>query len=123
MMISAAIVLACFALGHAFVVIAGLPVPGAAIGLLLLLATFIPTRGPDPRTSAMFDGLIPHAPVLFVPAGVGLFADPAILESSGFVLVVSVIVGTTVTLAVAGFAAAFALAVIDRLASPAEQIS
>ena len=122
-MTSAAIVLACFALGHAFVVLSALPVPGAAIGLMLLLVTFVPTGGPNQGTSAIFDGLIPLAPVLFVPAGVGILADPAILQNSGLVLVISVIVGTTITLAAAGFAAALALTVIDRRTSAAEKIS
>ncbi|WP_349370492.1 CidA/LrgA family protein [Salinarimonas sp.] len=114
MMLAAAKVLACFALGDAAVALSGLPVPGAAIGLLALLASFAPTGGPDPETAALFDRVVAHAPVLFVPAGAGLFADPALLGANAALLVLAVAAGTLVTLAVTGAAATLAIAAFAR---------
>lgn len=67
--------------GELLVRLVGIPVPGAVVGMVLLfglLSLRLPARGWRRRVRgdvlATSDGLLAHLQLLFVPAGVGVFA-------------------------------------------------
>lgn len=122
MIAAAARILALSALGHATAVQLDLPVPGAALGFVVLLGAFMAAGGPDRDTGALFDRAIPHAPVLFVPAGAGVLASPEIVRGEATTLLAVVVLGTITATAVTGLAASAAIAVVERRArSPMER--
>lgn len=101
--------LAVIILGDALTNIGELPIPGAIVGLLLMAAFFIWRGGPDPAMARMFDAVIPHAPILFVPAGAGVVAYLDVI-ANGFLAIVAVItLGTAATMLVAGLTMQFLL--------------
>lgn len=81
----------------------GLPVPGPAIGLLLLTLIFVVREGPDQGSAALFDAVSPHFPLFFVPAAVGVVANADILSRSWFLFAAAVVLGTSVTLVTTGW--------------------
>jgi holin-like protein len=99
-------VLACWAVGE--VVSAGLdlPVPGAVVGLVLLLVLL--RVQPEPRAEPVADGLLRLLPLLFVPAGVGVVAHLDVLRDAVLPVVLGLAVPLLLGLAVTGV-------VVDRL--------
>ncbi len=81
----------------------GLPLPGAVVGLALLLVILIARSGPDPALRDTSNGLLRHLSLLFVPAGVGIVTELDALERNWFAILVSIVVSTAATLAVTGW--------------------
>lgn len=92
--------LACQLVGEVVARLAGLPVPGPVIGMALMFAA-LAVRGsiPEPlgRTS---DGLLQHLSLLFVPAGVGVMTQLALVASEGLAISVAVVASTLLTIVV-----------------------
>lgn len=104
MIIAIALTLAVIILGDAIAMLLQLPAPGAIIGLLCAASYFLWRGAPDPAMARMFDAMMPHAPILFVPAGAGVVANLDVI-AAGFLAIASVItLGTVVTLLVTGLA-------------------
>jgi holin-like protein len=83
--------------------------PGAIIGLLCAAGYFLWRGSTDPAMAKLFDALIPHAPILFVPAGAGVVANLDVI-AGGFLAIVTVItLGTVATLLATGLAMQFLL--------------
>lgn len=102
MIIAIALTLAAIILGDEITALLQLPVPGAIVGLLCAASYFAWRGSPDPAMERMFDAVIPHAPILFVPAGAGVVANLDVI-AAGFLAIVSVItLGTVATLLVTG---------------------
>lgn len=95
-----------------------LPVPGAALGLLGLAALLAARGGPDPTMERLFDGVAPHAPILFVPMAVGVVASREALALFWAHLAVAVVVGTAATLVVTGLCAQALLRRTERTTTP-----
>jgi putative effector of murein hydrolase LrgA (UPF0299 family) len=103
-------VLALFALQYAGDLVASvlpLPIPGAVIGLILLLTgVAIRSRWPGPRQAVpdalhgVTGVLHDHFGLLFVPAGVGVVANIDRLRADGPVLVGVVLLSTATAIAV-----------------------
>ncbi|MBL8805960.1 MAG: CidA/LrgA family protein [Rhodospirillales bacterium] len=97
------ILLVCQALGEAIVRLAGLPVPGPVLGMLLLFA-WLARKGevPEPlaRTSA---GLLEHLSLLFVPAGTGVVLYLDLIASEWTAIVAALVVSTLATILVTAF--------------------
>ncbi len=95
-----ALLLLCQLLGEALVRLSGLPVPGPVLGMALLLIWLL-TRG---QVSASLrgasEGLLRYLPLLFVPAGVGLINHALLLRQDFWVILVTLVVSTLLTLVV-----------------------
>lgn len=100
-----AMTLALLFVGETTAACLDLPIPGAALGLVGLAAILAATGGPDPAMAQLFDGVAPNAPLLFVPAAVGVVANLDVLELFWAHFAVAVILGTAMTLVVAGLCA------------------
>jgi putative effector of murein hydrolase LrgA (UPF0299 family) len=103
------ILLVCQLIGEILARAFGLPVPGPVIGLVLLVAGlhWAHRRPQTPQehletlnVTRVANGLLANLSLLFVPAGVGVFAQAAILQSQALALGVSLVVSTTLTLIV-----------------------
>jgi holin-like protein len=104
MIIAIAMTLTAIILGDAVTALLQIPVPGAIMGLLCAASYFVWRGSPHPAMARMFDAVIPHAPILFVPAGAGVVANLDVI-AGGFLAIVSVItLGTVATLIVTGVA-------------------
>ncbi len=77
-----------------------LPLPGPVIGMALLTAFLLARGGVEPALAATADQLLSILGLLFVPAGVGIVANLALLRSAWLPLTVSVVVSTFLTLLV-----------------------
>ncbi|GGF67165.1 CidA/LrgA family protein [Alteromonas lipolytica] len=89
------IITGCYLLGEFIVQMASIPLPGALIGLLLLLAGLLLRQRPAVAISRGAQPLLTHMSVLFVPAviGVGLFWDEVRQNALGITLA---LVATTI---------------------------
>ncbi len=78
-----------------------LPLPGPVLGMALLTAALLlRKREHDPALLSTADGLLSILGLLFVPAGVGIVTNLALLRSAWMPLTVSVLVSTLLTLVV-----------------------
>lgn len=96
----------------------GLPIPGPALGLMVLFAIFCWRGGPDPGSGRIFDMVAPHVALFFVPAAVGVVASLNELGQSWGSILVAVLVGTSITLGVTGLIAQALMRRLDRLRPP-----
>jgi holin-like protein len=78
------------------------PVPGAAIGMVLLATAFAIQGGPDDGLGRLFDTVSPHFTMFFVPAAVGVVASVDILANAWPHFVAAIVLGTTLTIAFTG---------------------
>jgi holin-like protein len=76
----------------------GLPLPGAVLGMALLALWLGVRRRPHPRVERAAEGLLEHLPLLFVPAGVGAMQLGPTLRSAWLPILVTLVVGTMLTL-------------------------
>jgi putative effector of murein hydrolase LrgA (UPF0299 family) len=68
---------------------------------MMLLFALMLLRAPVPKETAdTADGLLKHLSLLFVPAGVGVVQNIALLGDTGLRLIAVVVLGTVVTLTV-----------------------
>jgi putative effector of murein hydrolase LrgA (UPF0299 family) len=101
------ILIGCQLIGEVLRAAFHLPIPGPVIGMFLLTAALaVRDRGkpaddlsPLRRTS---DALITHMGLLFVPAGVGVIAEAALLRSQWVPIVAGLIGSTVLGLVVTG---------------------
>jgi len=78
-----------------------IPVPGPVIGMILLAAFYIlRRRDPSPALQRAADGLLSWLGLLFVPAGVGIVANLALLRSAWLPISVALIGSTFITLVI-----------------------
>lgn len=100
-----ALVLALLLFGEIAATASGLPVPGAALGLLALAVVFAARGGASTEMDRLFDAVAPNVPLLFVPAAASVIARPGELMQVWAYLLVAVVPGTALALVVAGHAA------------------
>ena len=84
-------------ISHAF----HLPVPGAVVGMLLLLLALLLRPATVTVVEPASLQLLRHLSLLFIPAGVGIMASASKVRSDAVAVVVSVAVSTTLAIAVA----------------------
>lgn len=86
--------------GEVIVQIAGLPVPGPVVGMLLLFLSLV-LRGRTPsRLQDTAQTLLSHLSLLFVPAGVGVMLHFRRLEAEWLPISVALVVSTVITIGV-----------------------
>lgn len=103
--------LACQLAGEVARNLLGLPVPGPVLGMMLLTAVLAVRRrrrGPGaPSEASALDrvsgALLKHMGLLFVPAGVGVVAEAAVIRQQWLPLLAGVVGSTVLSLAVTGF--------------------
>ncbi len=105
------------AAGEALARVAGLPVPGAVVGLVLLYLDLSRAERATPELDKLADTALPLLGIVFVPAGVGVLAYVDILKQEVVPVLAAVLGGTIITLAVTGVAAA----VLTRATAPRPQ--
>ena len=96
-------VLLYLCVGEITVHITEFPMPGAMLGLTLMLIDFSVSRRADPSVAQIFEGVSKHLTILFVPAGAGVLAHGEILSAGLPIIVSAVIGGTMTTLVVTAF--------------------
>jgi putative effector of murein hydrolase LrgA (UPF0299 family) len=96
----------------------GLPVGGAVIGLVALIAWLAPRNEVPPALSRAADALLAELGLLFVPAGAGVLAHWPILQEHGLALLVALCGGT-----LAGLVAAACTFVAIRRALSARPVA
>ena len=89
-------------LGTLLVDLTGLPVPGAVVGLVLLLAVGAAHRGLIARAQPAADPLLRHLQLLFVPPGVGALTQLSEIAEHAAPLAVAVVGSFALGLVVAG---------------------
>jgi holin-like protein len=95
-----ATLLVCQLAGEAIVRAAALPLPGPVIGMAILFVVML-ARAPLPKElGPTADTLLKHLSLLFVPAGVGVVQNLAMLGHEGVQLIAVVVLATVITLAV-----------------------
>lgn len=94
------LLLACQLAGEAIHRLTGLALPGAVIGMVLLVAWLALVPRERPILTEVTGWLTAHLAVMFVPAAVGLIDEGAVLSRYGLGLVVATVVSTLLTLAV-----------------------
>lgn len=98
MVIGFLILISCQLVGELIVFSLDIPVPGAVVGMVLLLAGLI-IRGQVStglRTSA--EGLLSILPLMLVPAGVGLMVHFQLIAAEWVAILAALVISTFVTL-------------------------
>ena len=95
-----ALLLLCQLAGDAFVRLSGVPLPGAVVGLVLLLAGLLMLGRVPQGLAQAADGLLPHMMLLFIPsvAGVMLHFERVAREWQPFLM--ASVGGAVITLVV-----------------------
>lgn len=100
MLAALATLLVCQLAGEVIVRALSLPLPGPVIGMALLFLLML-ARAPVPKAiKETTDTLLKHLSLLFVPAGVGVVQNLAVLGHEGLGLILVVVLATVITLAV-----------------------
>ncbi|WP_300682112.1 CidA/LrgA family protein [Nocardioides sp.] len=104
-MISGLTWLVCLQLvGEVIVRVLDLPVPGAVIGMLLLLALLVWRKpGDDAGVVVVAERLLKHLQLLFVPAGVGVIVYLGVLRDHALPIVVAMAGSWLITLLLVGW--------------------
>jgi holin-like protein len=101
-------VLGCHAFGEVLVAECGLPIPGAVIGMTVLFACFAVNGGVPDDLARLFDIAMPHLPLFFIPAGVGVVAETGAISQGILPVAVGIVGGTAATIAATAIAADWA---------------
>lgn len=94
------ILLACQLAGEAIHRLAGVPLPGSVIGMVLLLAWLAVRPRERPMLDKVTGWLIGHMTIMFVPAAVGIVDETGPLARYGLGIAVAVTVSTLLTMVV-----------------------
>jgi holin-like protein len=100
MLAALATLLVCQLLGEVIVRAASLPLPGPVVGMALLFFAMLARAPITKELDATADTLLKHLSLLFVPAGVGVVQNLAVLGHEGLRLILVVVLATVITLAV-----------------------
>lgn len=113
MIAAIALLLVCQLAGETLHRLTGLPLPGAVIGMLLLIGWLALRPGPRPTLDAVSAWLTAHLSLMFVPTAVGLIDQGRALSRYGLGLVVATSISTILTMAVTVLVFRWALRRVD----------
>ena len=116
MIAAIATLLLCQLLGEGIHLLSGLPLPGAAIGMFLLLGWLLLRPGERPTLVQVSAWLTAHLSVMFVPAAVGLIEEGPVLAKNGVAIVVATLASTLLTMVVTALVFRWALARTEPMA-------
>ncbi|MGQ9928483.1 MAG: CidA/LrgA family protein [Chloroflexaceae bacterium] len=103
-------------LGEILVRALHLPVPGPVVGMLALVALLLRRGGPPAWLEPTAQGLLRHLGLLFVPAGVGIIVHTDLLTRAWLPLLLTLLLGTTLTLVVTALSLRLLLVLTARRA-------
>ena len=89
-------------LGEGIVFLCKLPFPGPVAGMLLLMAALLAWPSLEKRIEQGAETLLSHLSLLFVPAGVGIYATAASGSGHWLAILASLVASTVLALAVTG---------------------
>ncbi|SDK86275.1 holin-like protein [Franzmannia pantelleriensis] len=100
LIVGMSVLLGCQFIGELLARGLAVPVPGPVLGMLvLLLALMVNGRVPSALRQTG-EGLLRYLTLLFVPAGVGMMVHARLIATDWWVIGVTLVVSTAVTLAV-----------------------
>nr|WP_246289883.1 CidA/LrgA family protein [Nocardioides marinus] len=83
----------------------GAPVPGAVLGMVVLLVVLLVRRREDTSAHVAADALLPHLQLLFIVPGVGVVAYGAVIAADWLPIVVALVGSWVLGLATIGLSA------------------
>ena len=116
-----ALLFACQLLGEIIHRLTGLPLPGAVIGMLLLIGWLAAVRRERPALVAVTTWLTGHLAILFVPAAVGVIEEGGTLSRYGVGLELATVVSTILTMVVSVLVFRWALRKCGHDAEPPQE--
>ncbi|HET9148827.1 MAG TPA: CidA/LrgA family protein [Acetobacteraceae bacterium] len=96
------LLLVCQLAGTVIAHAAGWPVPGPVLGLILLLVLLVIRGGPSTEVHGLAQGLLRNLGLLFVPAGVGIVSEGAVLRENALAIAIAIPVSTVIAFSVTG---------------------
>lgn len=87
-------------IGELITRLSGIPVPGPVLGMALLLFAVLLLKKVPKGVRTASEGLLRYLPLLFVPAGVGLINHGLLLKQDIWVISITLVVSTALTLLV-----------------------
>ena len=96
------VLLLCQLAGEVIARLAGVPVPGPVIGMLILFVGLLIRRGIPPGLESVGTTILSHLSLLFIPAGVGVIVHLNLIGREWLPILVALVLGTAVTIAVTG---------------------
>jgi holin-like protein len=111
------VLLLCQLVGEFVVTAVGVPVPGAVVGLVILLVV-LRVRRPTSKSSVVrtADGLLSHLQLLFIPAGAGVITYLPLLGRSWLPILGGLVLGWLAALVCTAAAGTASLRLDERLA-------
>lgn len=111
LLVPLAVLLVCQLAGEALARLAGLPVPGPVLGLVILFVGLSIRGRIHDDLVRVANGLLAHLSLLFVPAGVGVMLHLARIEAEWPAILVALVASTWLALA----AGAATMRLVSRL--------
>ncbi|MCR6630736.1 MAG: CidA/LrgA family protein [Magnetospirillum sp.] len=96
------VLLVCQLAGEVIARLAGLPVPGPVVGMLLLFAGLVVKGGVPEGLEKVGTFLLSHLSLLFIPAGVGIMVHLRLIAHEWLPITVALVISTALTIAVTG---------------------
>lgn len=103
-----ALLLTCQLAGEVICQYFAIPVPGPVAGMVLMIAVFHSAPATRDALHETSNGILRHLSLLFVPAGVGVMLHAATVLDEWLAIVVSLLLGTAVTLMATALTVKFA---------------
>ena len=97
--------LGCQLVGEVLAHATGAPVPGAVLGMVVLLVVLLVRRREDTSAHVAADALLPHLQLLFIVPGVGVVAYGAVIGADWLPIVVALVGSWVLGLATIGLSA------------------
>lgn len=115
-----ALLFVCQLLGEVIRRAVGLPLPGAVIGMVILIGWLAMVRKERPTLTAVTGWLTAHLSIMFVPAAVGLIDEGEALRRYGVGLAVATGASTVLTMTVTALVFRWALRRVEGDAGEGE---
>lgn len=96
------LILLCQLLGETIVYLTKMPIPGAVVGMVILLCWLVVRRNIATGLETVSGYLHRYLALLFVPAGVGIINNLDFIRQFWAPFTASIVAGTIVTIAVTG---------------------
>lgn len=97
--------LGCQLVGGTLAHVTGAPIPGAVLGMVVLLAVLLVRRRDDTSAHAAADAMLPHLQLLFIVPGVGVVAYGSVIAADWLPIVVALVASWVLGLVVVGLSA------------------
>ncbi len=97
------LLLVCQLLGEGLRVILSIPIPGAILGMLLLLVWLMMVKKNRPTLKAVTSWLTAHLSIMFLPAAVGLINEKSNIKNYGLQIAFTVFCSSLITMSVSAY--------------------